>query len=157
MQKTLKRLFILLLSAALIACVALIAACDKGDGKGGGEETVAEGKMVIYVYKPDGTPVNGKTDGKNGKTVRVQFCIPHGGCTANNAEIGVDGKVELDINNDILNQFAGYDVNDSTEYVVHILNVPDTYLEDGDYGTFTKDTFHNEGKPYKITLKLKTA
>lgn len=154
MQKTLKRLFILLLSAAVIACVAIIGACNK-------EETVEEGKMVIYVYKPDGTLVNGLTDGDEKsdgtrKKVSVQFCLPGGGCN-NPLPIGEDGKITLDIENDILKGLKNFpEYTDNSEIVVHILNMSD-YESDGDYGTFTKATLHHDGKPYKITLKAKAA
>lgn len=151
MQKTLKRLFILLLSAAVIACVAVIGACNK-------EETVEEGKMVIYVYKPDGTLVNGLTDGDEKpdgtrKKVTVQFCIGDQGC---NTPLPLDenGKITLDIENDIISKLAG--CTDSSEIEVHILNMSD-YESDGDYGTFTKATLHHDGKPYEITLKAKAA
>lgn len=161
MQKTLKRLFVLLLSAAIMACIAIFAACDKGNKDGDESE---EGKITITVCFPDGTPVNGHTDGTSwdtgingeddGTCIKLQFCKEgaDGECGIPML-VGEDGKIKLDIQQDIVGKFSA--VSDDEEIEVHVLGVDDRtgdkYLkgEGGIYGKFKKNEF-----PPTLTIKL---
>ena len=162
MQKIFKRLAVVLMAVIASACLLLIvSACTDGKVPEGGDG-VPEGKVLVTVLKPDGTPVNGLTDGNgydgelNSETVvKIQFCL-YGSedlaeqLTCNTpTTLGEDGKLMLDIQNNIeymANSFAEYE----TLYVqIHILYI-DGYLSNGDYGTF------EVGKiPSKIDVTLK--
>ncbi|MDE6558230.1 MAG: hypothetical protein K2K39_03880 [Clostridia bacterium] len=74
--------------AAVFACLA-VAGCDT-DKNGTAD-------YVITVLLPDGTPVNGKTGGRDGGLVDIQICLPGGACVPlkDSYPLGQDGKVSL--------------------------------------------------------------
>lgn len=156
MQKTLKRLFVLLLSAALVACIAVIAACNKNDDDAKTEK-IEEGKMLVTVYYPDGSLVDGQHDGTkmdsdtlSETAVWIQFCVVgEGGACAIPVCLGADGKVLIDIQQNILLGLSGGDgyVAGTSQIAVHVLGL-EGYIEgaDGEYGLFTEDKFPSGGK-----------
>lgn len=156
MQKTLKRLFVILMSAIAITCFALFAACQPNDDDEFKEE---DGKIVITVVYPDGSPVNGHEDGTMFDTklnkdtvVKVQFCTAvdaEGGACSPLYVLGENGKIKLDIQKDILSMFGTLD--DDVKLELHIQGITG-YIDGlgGDYGTFTKNSFPHA---CKVTLK----
>lgn len=146
----------LLLSVALISCIAVFAACNK-------DEETNDGTVTITVKYPDGTPVNGHTDGKNwdndtetNTNVRVQFCIAPGqgfeGCNTP-ATLGEDGTIKLNILEEALKGITSLDgFTADSKIELHILfDSTDNncgYKKDG-YGTFTQNTF-----PSKLDVTL---
>ncbi len=156
MQKTLKRLFMLLLSVALISCIAVFAACNK-------DEETNDGTITITVKYPDGTPVNGHTDGTgydesvneptadgSGTCVLIQICIaPNQGVSETCLDfflLGADGKVTLNVQDDIISGFAYTEgFTDDTKFDIHVRKI-DNY--EGEC-TYTKNTL-----PSKLDITL---
>lgn len=154
MQKILKRLFVILMSAIAITCFALLAACQPNDD----EFKEEDGKIVITVVYPDGSPVNGHVDGTkfdselNLETVvQMQFCTTAGSCSSLTPTLGENGKIKLDIQNDILGMFTNLKDDDEIEF--HVLGLEDYSTgEGGIYGKFKKNEI-----PSKQTITLKEA
>lgn len=151
MQKTLKRLFMLLLSVALISCIAVFAACNK-------DEETNDGTVTITVKYPDGTPVNGHTDGtkwdndlETETNVWIQICISAGqGFESCNTPVtlGADGKITLNVQDDIISVFEDNEnFTADTKFDIHVQGLTE-YKEDG-YGSYTKNTL-----PSKLDITL---
>lgn len=156
-MKTFKRLLILLLSMAMIGCVAAFAACtDPKDPISDDPYKEESGYIVISVVYPDGKAVNGPEDGRDKydpetvKNVAVQWCIidENGdmqACCPNPAKLDANGKVKISAQ-DITEGING---TQDTKIEFHVLNLIG-YQDDGDYGTFVIKNL-----PTKLDITLK--
>ena len=154
MKKIVTKILVIALAVVSAMSIALFAAAC-GD-------KVPEGKVLVTVVDENGNPINGKTFGESDydpsiTQVKIQFCIAgNSGACSGLKDLGEDGKVMLDINNDILKDF-GNSLKDSDVLEVHVRYV-------GAKGYFEGDSSENNGKAYaqfkksefpsKIEIKL---
>lgn len=143
MQKTFKRLAVILLAIVATVCVAFsLTACG---------ETVTD--YVVTVVYPDGTAVNGTTDGVNPldpsvKAVTVQICLVDGGCY-DTQTLDANGKATL--------KAPSYQLKEGEKFKLQVNNVPEGYkctIESATERTYYSSTnYVTEPGKYTITLE----
>lgn len=144
MKKFIKVLSVLLVAVLCTVGMAVFAAC-------GDKNELATDTIYITVLDESGNPINGTTFGKgdynpDNHQVEIQFCTLAGGCTAQNAKVGADGKAEFNLA--LVKELAGAD---DVVVELHVLNVTAVgYAKD--YNQYKVSEI-----PKNVTVNLKKA
>ena len=143
MQKLIKRFSVVLIAAICAVCTAIFfVACDK--------EELATDIIYITVVDENGSAINGTTFGEGdydptNRQVQIQFCTLDGVCSAENANVGADGKAEFKVS--LINDLAESGNADTVE--LHVLGVTAKgYVKE--YGQYKVSKIP---KNIKVTLK----
>lgn len=140
MQKIIRRLALLLTVALSVICIGIVASACKDDKK--------TSNYVVTVVYPDGTAVNGTTEGYNiddedDTQVTVQICVLLANGTTgqcfDKVELGEDGKATIPT--------PDYTLGDGENFKIQVNNIPEGYEYDK-----TEPAADN---PKEVTIKLK--
>ena len=136
MNKWFKRIALCSILAVAVVCMGIfVAGCDK---------TTSTDYVITVVY-PDGTPVNGETDGTTGMSgtcVQVQLCQADDPIKCyQKVTLGTDGIARIKA--EAIESALG-----KVTYAVHVQGLPSTYTADD---TLTVDATH---KTLTITLSI---
>lgn len=154
MKKFIKTLSVMLIAAVCTVCVALFAACGGGDG-----EELATDTIYITVLDENGNAIDGTTFGEHdfnpdNHQVQIQFCTLGGNCSAENANVGTDGKAEFPVS--IVKELAEEYNTDTVE--LHVISVTKKgYLKGDETDEVIYGQFNVNKIPKNITVTLKKA
>ena len=135
MKKNLYRILLTALSVVFaLVCGVIATGCNGGDdnNNNNNNNNPTETIFTVTVVYPDGTTVDGTTEGTGGlegNIVNVQFCsTAEDGACATPIPLGADGKVSVNVNDLI---------DGVTEYKVRVLGCPEGY-SCNDYSYFAE-------------------
>lgn len=141
MQKTLKRIAVILLALVATVCVAVsLTACNSATD------------YTVTVEYPDHTAVNGTTDGKpqygDGTTMSVQLCVVSadgktGSCFIP-VNLGADGKATI--------KAPEYTLKEGEKFKIQVNAVPEGYKCDPARTYYDSSKYVTEPGNYVITL-----
>lgn len=141
MQKTLKRIAVILLALVATVCVAVsLTACNSATD------------YTVTVEYPDHTAVNGTTDGKpqygNETTMSVQLCVVSSdgktGQCFTPVNLGADGKATIEA--------PEYTLKEGEKFKIQVNAVPAGYQCDSARTYYDSNNYVTKPGNYKITL-----